>query len=95
MKISKTKYWVFLTPQAQEIFSKEIIAEYIHHDKILMCESFNPDSYFLHVIAEPTDTEHFSNMEFLIPYGFVLTIVTVGPSNKNFGFHAQSKSIGL
>jgi hypothetical protein len=86
MAKSKTRYWVFLTLEAQQLLSKEIIVEYIHHDKILICESFNSDSYFLHVVAEPINTKHFANLEFLIPYSFVLTIVTVGSNQKNLGF---------
>ena len=91
---SRTEYWVYLTPQGAQLLSEQtgqIIGEYVHHEKMLVCRSFSPDPYFLHVVAEPVEKEHFSELEFLIPYQFVLTILTVGPEQKRLGFSTISE----
>jgi hypothetical protein len=92
---SLTKYWVYFTREAAEHLSEHtggIIGEYIQHEKMLVCRSFNPEPYFLHVVAEPVEKEHFPELEFLIPYQFVLTILTVGQKHKNLGFQATREN---
>ena len=86
--VAKNSYQVFLTAEALEVLSRELVGAFIdrHGFPHLDCRSIDPDGQYLHVVAaKPVLALKLPDVDFLIPHHFVLYISS-GTEKESPGF---------